>query len=254
LQNTTLLYLLLALLFSVFVAFFQYFYKEKKEGKIALFLFSLKAVSLFLLLLLFINPKIESIKLEDIKPVLNVLVDNSRSISFFKEQNTINRFLNNIKTDKEIQEKFDTNFFSFGSDLKSLDSLSFKETETNISKAIITANSLDKAKIAPVVLLTDGNQTIGADYEFINSEQKIYPISFGDTTTYRDLRISHLNVNKYSFVKNKFPVEVLLNYDGKKPVTSRFRLSKNGKTVFTKNINFSEENNSQTITTNLTFK
>jgi hypothetical protein len=101
------------------------------------------------------------------------------------------------------------------------------------------------------VLLTDGNQTIGNDYEFINSKQTIYPIVFGDTIKYKDLLIRQINVNKYSYIKNKFPVEVILNYEGKGTVKTIFSIFRNGKTIFSKNIQFSKGENSQIITTNL---
>ncbi|WP_299061267.1 VWA domain-containing protein [uncultured Polaribacter sp.] len=204
-----------------------------------------------MLILLLINPVIKNKELKNIKPVLSILVDNSKSISFFKEDKNIEAFANKIKEDKSINEKFDVHNFTFGSQLNDLDSLSFMEAETNISKSIVSVNQLYTNTIAPVILLTDGNQTIGNDYEFVNSKQKIYPIVFGDTTQYKDLKITQLNVNKYSYIKNKFPVEVLLNYEGKETVSSQFTITKKGKTVFTKRINFSETDKSKTITTNL---
>ncbi|WP_158837739.1 VWA domain-containing protein [Polaribacter sp. L3A8] len=209
-------------------------------------------MSLFLLLLLLINPTIKSIENENIKPVLTVLVDDSKSIPFFKEDKNISLFLQEIQNDRSIADKFDINAFSFGRKLNRLDSLSFLDRETNIYKAITTVNQLYEHKIAPIVLLTDGNQTIGNDYEFINAKQKIYPVVFGDTTLYKDLKISQLSVNKYSYIKNKFPVEVLLNYEGKENVISQFSIVKKGKTVFTKQVQFSATDNSKTITTNLT--
>ncbi|QVY67493.1 VWA domain-containing protein [Polaribacter sp. Q13] len=198
------------------------------------------------------NPTIKKTKNQNTKPVLAVLVDNSKSIPFFKETKSMTTFLAEIKNDKSINEKFDVNSFSFGGDVKSLDSLSFIENETNVSKAITAVNELYEDKIAPIILLSDGNQTIGNDYEFINSKQKIYPIVFGDTVQYKDLKISQLNVNKYSYIKNKFPIEVLLNYEGKEDVTSQFSIYKNGKTIFTKKIQFSTKENSKTIAANLT--
>ncbi|ARV16805.1 hypothetical protein BTO07_03305 [Polaribacter sp. SA4-12] len=209
-------------------------------------------MSLFLLILLLINPTIKKTELQETKPALAVLVDNSKSISFFKEDKNIKIFLQEIKADKSINEKFELNEFTFGSKLSHLDSLSFTDSETNISNAISSVNQLHEGNIAPIVLLTDGNQTIGNDYEFTNSNQKIYPIVFGDTTQYKDLKISQLNVNKYSYIKNKFPVEVLLNYEGKENVTTQFSIYKNGKTIFTKKVQFSTEEKSKTIATNLT--
>ena len=251
-QITTVIYIVFALLLSLSIAFLQYFYKVKSKAKINILLFFLKTISLFLLILLLINPTIKKTELQETKPVLAVLVDNSKSIPFFKEDKNITTFLQEIKADKSIKEKFDLNTFTFGSELNYLDSLSFTDSETNVAKAITSVNQLHEANIAPIIVLTDGNQTIGNDYEFINSNQNIYPVVFGDTTQYQDLKISQLNVNKYSYIKNKFPVEVLLNYEGKENVTSQFSIYKNGKTIFTKKVRFSSEEKSKTIATNLT--
>ncbi|KGL63634.1 hypothetical protein [Polaribacter sp. Hel1_85] len=209
-------------------------------------------MSLFLLILLLINPTIKKTENQNTKPVLAVLVDNSKSIPFFKETSNIEAFLQGIKDDKALNDKFDINEFTFGSKLNHLDTLSYTDNETNVSEAISAVNQLYVDKIAPIIVLTDGNQTIGNDYEFLNADQKVYPIVFGDTIQYKDLKISQLNVNKYSYIKNKFPVEVLLNYEGEETITSRFSIIKKGKTIFTKKIQFSPSDNSKTITTNLT--
>ena len=203
-QIQTVIYIIISLVLSGLAAFLQYFYKEKYRDKNNFLLFFLKTSSLFLLILLLINPKIKTTELESLKPVLSVLADNSNSILFFNEDKNITSFLKKIKEDKSINEKFDIQEYSFGSKLNTLDTLTFTDSETNISEAISSINELNENKIAPVVLLTDGNQTIGYDYEFINSNQKIYPILFGDTIQYKDLKISQLNVNKYSYIKNSF--------------------------------------------------
>jgi hypothetical protein len=252
LQTTTIFYIVIALLLSLSVAFFQYFYKTKSTPKIHILLFFLKTISFFLLLLLLINPKIKKTSLVNKKPVLAVLVDNSKSIQFFKEDKKIKEFTSNIEKNKLLLEKFDVKKFSFGSTLNLLDSLSFKENKTNISKAILSLNELNSNKIAPILLLTDGNQTIGNNYEFINSKQPVFPVVFGDTLKYKDLKINQLNVNKYSYIKNEFPVEVLLNYKGKENVSSQFSIFSNGKVVFTKKVQFSATEKSKTILANLT--
>ncbi|WP_299667346.1 VWA domain-containing protein [uncultured Polaribacter sp.] len=251
-QTTTILYIIIALLLSLSVAFFQYFYKAKSKAKINSLLFSLKALALFLVLLLFINPKIKTTKLENSKPTLSVLVDDSKSISFFKEENNIEGFVNKLKENGTLRDKFNLEFCFFNSDLRISDSVSFSGNETNIYKALSEVDKLNKNKNAPIILLTDGNQTIGNDYEFINSKQTVYPIVFGDTTKYQDLKISQVNVNKYSYIKNKFPVEVILNYDGNESVQTKFSIFSRGSTVFSKSVQFSKDENSKIITTNLT--
>ncbi|WP_439132722.1 VWA domain-containing protein [Polaribacter sp.] len=180
------------------------------------------------------------------------MIDDSQSISFFKEDKAVKNILQAINSNSAINNKFDLQKFAFGEDIQALDSLSFSKPQTNISKAISTVNAYQKNKISPIVLISDGNQTIGQDYEFINSKQPIYTIVVGDTTKYVDVSISQLNVNRYSYIKNKFPVEVILNYEGNEDFKTQFSIATKGKTVFRKNVRFSASKKSVTVVTNLT--
>lgn len=211
-------------------------------------------MSVFLLILLLINPSIEKIEIENEKPTLSILVDNSKSVSFFKEGKTVNDFVFNLQNNNDLTTKFSLKEFVFGKNLQVLDSLSFLDNETNISEAIIGVNELEKDKIGPIILITDGNQTLGTAYEFLNSKHPIYPLIIGDTTKYVDLKIAQLNVNKYSYIQNKFPVEVILNYEGTKTVKTQFSIFSDGKTIFRENVSFSSDKKSATITANITSK
>ena len=206
---------------------------------------------MFLLLLLFINPIIENTEISNVKPVLSILVDNSKSVSFFNDEKTVTELIKEIETSTNLKNEFEIQKFTFGKSLQVLDSLSFSENQTNIYEAAIGVDNLQKDKIAPIILISDGNQTIGKDYEFINLNQPVYPIIIGDTTKYVDLKIAQLNVNKYSYIKNKFPVEVILNYEGDKNVLTEFSIFSKGKQVFKKRIRFSANNKSITLKTSL---
>ncbi len=249
---TTLLYILLTLLLSVGISFFQYFFKIKKAPKNHIILFFLRAVSIFLLFLLFINPQIILEETTNIKPKLSVLIDNSKSTSFFKEEQFITDFITKIKSNKQLSDKFELDVYGFGTQIQQLDSFSFTDSKTDISKAISSINNLHKKNLGGMVLLTDGNQTLGEDYEFLNSKQAVFPLVVGDTIQYKDIKISQLNVNKYSYLNNKFPVEAFINYEGRTQINSEFSIYKNGKKVFSKNIKLSPENKSATVTANLT--
>ena len=253
LDTRTLIYIIIAILLSIAIAVFQYFYKTKNNSKINILLFVLKATSLFLLILLFINPQIETIEKVNSKPVLSVLVDNSLSIKYFKEDKKVASILKKLQQHKEIQDKFNVQLFSFGAKITVLeDSLSFSEIKTDISQVIKSVNELNKKTLNASILISDGNQTSGNDYGYINAKSKIYPIVVGDTTLYQDLQISQLNVNKYSYIKNKFPVEAMFYYEGKEKVNATFSISNGGKKVFSKRLQFSPSNPVQTVSTNLT--
>jgi len=67
----------------------------------------------------------------------------------------------------------------------------------------------------------------------------VYPLVVGDTTTFFDLKINQLNVNKYAFHKNKFPVEVFLQYAGDKSINADFTISQGNTVVAREKVSFS---------------
>lgn len=250
--NTITIFLIFSALFlSLGIAYFQYYYRAKNIHKINIVLFFLRFSSLFLLLLLLINPVVSSLEIELQKPILNIVIDDSKSISFFKEENTVNNLLTNIKENKELSKKFDTQFFKFSENINALDSLSFNGNKTNIYKAIDFISEVNKDNLAATILLSDGNQTIGNDYEYLKTKEAVYPIIIGDTSFYMDLEISQLNTNRYSYIKNSFPIEAIINYDGNEKIETNFIIEKNGRVVFKKKLHFSKKQKSNVVTTNL---
>ncbi|WP_299708753.1 VWA domain-containing protein [uncultured Tenacibaculum sp.] len=250
-QIETIVYIILALLVSLGIGFFQYFFRVKTTPKITIVLFFLRVLSIFLILLLLINPKIELTTTNDVKPSLSVLVDNSSSTKFFKEDQFVNSFIQEVNDNKALNDKFDVGFYAFGENVAQLDSLNFSGQKTNITKAIKSVNELQKDKEGTLVLLSDGNQTLGEDYEFLKSKKSIHSLVLGDTIQYQDIKISQLNVNKYSYLNNKFPVEAFINYEGRKSVNAVFSIFKSRRKIFSKKIELSPNKKSATITAEL---
>jgi hypothetical protein len=251
LQTTTIIYIIIALLASSAVSWFLYFYKQKERRKIDYLLFGLRAISVFLLLLLLINPAVERKEITNEKPILSVLVDNSLSIKHFQRENVVSTIVDDIKTNTSISDKFNVQFYQFGNSLEILDTLPFSENQTNIYKAISGVEAIHKNEISPVVLISDGNQTNGNLYPYISTKKNVFPIVIGDTVTQTDLRITQLNVNKYSYLKNKFPVEITVLYDGDKGVSSQLVIDYKGKPIYRKNLIFNSDKNVQTIATTI---
>ena len=128
----------------------------------------------------------------------------------------------------------------------------FTEKQTDIAQALRHINELNKEKNNPIVLVTDGNQTLGNDYTYLNIQNPVYPLVVGDTSSYEDLMITRLNVNRYSFLNNQFPVETMVFYDGNKKVNANFTIEKNGKTVYRKLLKFNSNKTAETVEVNLT--
>ncbi|MBK85821.1 MAG: hypothetical protein CMC86_01290 [Flavobacteriaceae bacterium] len=215
-----------------------------------------RALSFSALFLLLLNPKLQISSTNIVKPKLLILADNTESISYLNKAVSMNSAINLLTSNKVLNQKFDLQTYSFDTDIKILDSLNFKSKQTNINNSIRAVNEIYKDQVAPIILITDGNQTVGNSYLYNDYEngQSIYPIVLGDTTTYVDLKIQQINVNKYTFLGNTFPIEIFVNYNGTQPVRTNLKVY-SGKTLkFTKSIELSSERNSQTITTFLETK
>ena len=232
--TTTLLLLLLSILIAGSLSFFQYLYKAKNKSKIGWFLAFLRFSSIFGILLLLINPIITRNTLETVKTPLPIVVDNSSSISFLNANEKALVLYKKIQSNSDLQQKFDVQSYQFSDDFEPTEIFNFKGTQTNIDVVAKNLKSIYKNAIYPTVLITDGNQTSGNDYIYsFDVANKVFPVIVGDTTTFLDFKINQLNVNKYAFQKNKFPVEAFLHYSGTKSITAEFVISQ-GKSVFSK--------------------
>ena len=241
------IWILFFLVLSSLFGYFLYYYRVKQPAKIDLLLAIIRSLVFFLVLILLVNPSITKKVLSSQKTKLSVLVDNSSSIKFFKKDSLITHILGSLKNDKKLNDNFKINYYSFGSTFKLSDTFSFDEYQTDISVPLERISKLQNNTIHPIILISDGNQTIGNDYQYTSINDPVFPIVVGDTSMNNDVRISQINVNRYSFINNKFPIETILQYEGIKPVKLRYSIENNGKVIFSKLLNFSEKNNSQIL-------
>ncbi|MHA7842965.1 MAG: VWA domain-containing protein [Winogradskyella sp.] len=251
--ESSVFYIILAFITALLLALFQYVYKSKLNTKLKATLTMLRTVSFFAVLLLLINPKFETNTYYDEKPILVVAVDNSESVSYLDQDKNVNNILKSITDNPEVNKRFNIETYSFGKSFKPLDSLNFLEHQSNISNALKQIGEVYSNQVAPIVLLSDGNQTYGTDYSFVSSsvKQPIYPVILGDSTIYTDLSIKQLNVNRYVFLKNKFPVEIIANYNGSEPVVTEIKIWSGNSMVFRKSIQFDATKTSEIVTTTL---
>lgn len=246
------IYLLVAFIIAFAIAYFQYLIKSNKKKKANYFFAFLRFLTLFTILVLLINPKFEQTEVFTEKPNLIVAVDNSNSIAYLKQKNLVENTLNTLKN-SDLKEKFNVAYYKFDDNLELLDSLDYKTTQTNISAAFSSLQELYRNSVAPIILVTDGNQSYGGDYTFKASElkQAIYPVIIGDTIMKEDLKISTVFVNKYAYLDNKFPVEITVSYTGKRQVNKSLIIKKGGQSIFNQNLSLSPDERTKVITTNL---
>lgn len=230
-NSSTIIFLLLSVVIAGGLSYFQYFFKAKSKSKFGLHLAFLRFLSIFGILVLFINPIISRKTIEVIKTPLPIFLDNSASLKDLKADKQALEVFTAISTNKALQDKFEVQTYQFDTDVFPADSITFTGKQTRLDLVAKNLKSIYKSQQFPTILITDGNQTSGEDYVFsFDSNKKVYPITVGDTTTFMDLKVTQVNVNKYAFHKNKFPVEVFLNYNGTKSVNATFKIAQ-GNTV-----------------------
>ncbi len=252
-QIQTVLFILLAAIVALALVLFQYYYKNKRKGKLQIILSFLRFLAIFGTLLLIINPNFTKNEYTLEKTNLVLLVDNSSSMTSEDKAKVISD-ISSLKNKMESSsESFNILNYRFGAELSNSDSLGFTEKSTNISKALTGLNEIFTGTNTAVVLFTDGNQTIGEDYEFYGKRQKfpIYPVVLGDTTKYDDISISQINANRYAFLKNKFPLEVFISYDGKEEVSSELQVFVDDKLVYKEKISLSNISNAKIVNTQI---
>lgn len=243
------------LLFSIIIAgglsFYQYIFKNTNKSKVTLLLACLRFISIFGILLLLINPIVSKKTFEIIKTPLSIVVDNSSSIVDLKSDQLTIELFEKLSKNKALQEKFEVQNYRFDNEfqmINSIDTLNFKGTQTNFDQVAKNLKSIYRNSNFPTVLITDGNQTIGNDYVYsFEQNNKVFPIAVGDTTTFLDLKIVQLNVNKYAFYKNKFPVEAFLQYSGTKKVSAEFKITQGNTVVAKQLVSFSPSKKSEII-------
>ncbi|WP_298901843.1 VWA domain-containing protein [uncultured Psychroserpens sp.] len=248
-QTETITYIIISGIIALLLALFQYAYKSKIKGLRSWLLSALRFVTLFSIFMLLINPKFDKITYFNEKPNLVVAIDNSESIDYLNQSQNSTDFINALKANEALNSNFNLEFYSFGKEIHQADSLLFDEKQSNMALVFKRLAEVYNNSIAPTLLISDGNQTYGNDYAYATKryKQPVFPIILGDTTTYTDVKIQQLNVNRYAYLKNKFPVEVIATYNGNSPVNTQLRITSGTTTVFSQPISFSKSETSRIV-------
>ncbi|RCW90746.1 vWA domain-containing protein [Winogradskyella arenosi] len=248
-SSLTLLYITIAAITALVLALFQYIYKSKLKSKLKYVLTGLRALVIFGILLVLINPTFKSFTYFHEKPTLVLAVDDSESIAYLNQEENAQSTLKFIEQHKGLQERFNLQTYRFGKEVNTLDSLNFKSSQTNISAALKHFNEIYRQQTAPVVLLTDGNQTFGSDYIYQSKHntQAIYPVILGDSMVYSDVSLKQVNTNRYVYLKNKFPVEIIANYNGNDAVETELKIWAGNAVVFKKTLKLNPLKSSEIV-------
>jgi len=242
-------WIILAFFLAVGLSWFQYFYKSKSRLRIIKLLFLLRFLGLFGLLLLFIDLSFFKHSYQIEKTPLVIAVDNSRSIKELNQEQVTLDIKDKLYANIDLNQRFDIQIIRFDSDVQFSDEFDFDGNQTRIDKLAKNIASIYQNNNFPTILLSDGNQTLGTDYVYAFANgNSVYPIVLGDTILHLDLKINQINVNRYAFSKNKFPVEFFLGYEGEKTVNSDLKIKQGNRVLFQEKVTFNKNKKSHLIT------
>ena len=238
------------------------YYNNKKLAEFQPFkiyiLSTLRFLAMFLTLILLLNIFVKTNTKRIEKPILAITVDNSESIVLRDSTTKINEVLSSLFAAKDkLEEKYNVKFFKFGehfSQVSDIQALDFKDKYTDFSDMFEAAKSvLYNTNSGAVVAISDGlcNKGQNPIYSASDCGQKVFTLTIGDTTSYKDLSISKVLYNESAFLGNEFPVEITLSakmLNGKNTVCQVLR---NGKTEFQETFKVQSDNFSKEISISL---
>ncbi|NER15596.1 VWA domain-containing protein [Spongiivirga citrea] len=248
--TSTILLIILVGLLALALSVFYYRIKAKSSGKNTILFAFFRFFTLFFIGLLLINPKFKSTETQLEKPNLVVIADNSSSIPFIDRDTLLKNTFSKLKADNDLLEKFDIGSYTFGKTINQANEVLFTDNRSDLETALASVKEIYRNQPSAVVVLSDGIQTYGNDYQYtkMGDNQHIFPLVVGDTLTKEDIRVDRVNVNKYAYHKNRFPVEVFVSYNGTSLISKEVIISKGRSTAAKQKVELSSQNSSAIVT------
>ena len=218
--------LLLAAVCSILLSMFVYrsTVPPVSSAKRYFFIF-LRSLSLFLLFLLLGEPLLSLITHSVDQPIIAVLLDDTQSMALTDAKGGRDKALKSIVHSdvwKQISNKGRVTYFMFDTKVRSRadvteDSLTLKGEATDIAEALKSVKqTLVTSNLQAVVLITDGNSTIGMNplYEAGELGVPVFTVGVGDTIEQKDLLIRKALTNEITYAGAKVPVNITVHSAG----------------------------------------
>ena len=216
-------------------------------------------LSVSLIAFLLLSPLLKIIIRHTEKPVIIFAQDNSQSILTGKDSLFYkNEYLSNSKElIDNLKNNYDVIYYSFGDKISGIIDSSFSSKQTNFSilfDELITRYS--NRNVGAIIIASDGifNKGLNPVYAAKKVSFPIYTIALGDTNTQKDIKITKVNYNRIAYLKNKFPLEIIINAEKCKSEKSKLIITKGNEELFSQNLNITGNDFIQTVLTQIEAK
>lgn len=228
------LYLVLCLALAVGAAYILYKAKHPWSKRTNQILFATRAVLIFLLALLLLEPILKQVNNFFIKPVIVVLQDDSASVNEVVDslkQQAISKQLSQLQKQLEDQE--------YAVTFRTLQDPNGTSDFTSAMKKV--SNDYEGQKVAGLIFISDGIYNAGISPLYTTFNFPIHTIGVGDTTKRIDLLIKNTLFNKIAYQGNRFPIRIDISAKGFLSRNIQVSLLNKGKVVDKKEISIANE-------------
>jgi hypothetical protein len=203
------LYFFIALIVSAAAAVLVYRADKKRGVPIPLVTALLRAMVIFLTLILIISPKIKKRNVEEQKPIVLLLQDNSSSIKKALGNDAVNYQKKLLELQNKIAESYRLVSYNLDGPYPKDSVQGYTAGSTNLTKAISEATELySQQNLSAIILASDGwyNEGNNPLYAEIPLNGALYSIAIGDTAIPQDIRIAKLYANKSTSLNSQWEV------------------------------------------------
>ena len=243
---------LLVLWLPVALVLAFYFYKKKEwisdlSNQLRYTFIGVRFLVLAIVGVLLLGFLLESITYREEKPMLITIVDNSKSMTNYKDNGQHKKDV--LTTLSALREKFKNRFelvnYSVSENVQTFNEKDlFVGDKTNLAASFKHINDLYSGKnIGAILLISDGNFNTGSSPIYAAEKLKFTPVfclGVGDTVAPKDQLIRTVMSNEIAFLKNKFPVEVDLESFKLGAGSAKLSIELNGKEVGSQMVTFKD--------------
>jgi len=212
----------------------------------------LRFVAVSLLALLLLSPLLQRLSRFVEDPLFIFVQDNSLSLiaspdSAFYQGNYLNEKESFLES---MERSFEIRSYQFGEAVRESEMTDYSDRFTDISAVFSGIQALySNRNVAAVVIASDGIYNRGSNPVFLtgNLTYPVYTLALGDTIARRDLLLKRVNHNRITYLGNRFPVEVEVEARELNGQTSRLRISREGETLLSRNLQFEGNLHLETI-------
>lgn len=231
------------------------YYRNRNDGfrrSVKWLMASLRFFAVFFISMLLLGPLMERLNRFVEEPLLIFVQDNSQSIASAAGQSFDQEaYLSEKERFLDVASgQFDVRHYSFGESFKPAGDILFEERLTDMSEVFSDIESFySNRNIGAVVLASDGiyNRGLNPLSQTMELAFPVYTIALGDTVPRRDLVVTRLRHNRFTYLGNVFPVEVFVEARQAEGLSSRLSVSRDGTTLDSKVITFSSDHHQQTV-------